>query len=118
MNDLQYLQDKGFFTKAEDFEKRRLAIDAICEKANGLVEDLGESVASECIRSLKTGILIEQHISLGTTDKMEAIFCKDQGNVDEYNKVIVRLKERQEKWRKFHPESYESMNGNDLLEHI
>jgi len=118
VNDLEYLQDKGFFTKLEDFEKRRQEIDAICEKANGLVEDLDKSVPSEWIHSLKTAILIEQHISLGTTDKMEAIFWKDQENLHEYKKVIVRLNERQEKWRRFHPESYESMNGNDLLEHI
>ncbi len=42
----------------------------------------------EWINSLKTGIMIEQHVALGTIDKMEAIFWKKQSNAEELEKVL------------------------------
>ena len=89
-----------------------------CKKANTLVDLLGIEVPKEWSKSLKIGIIIEQHIAVGTIDKMEAIFWKKKGNTEEFEKVLKRLKERQKNWSDFHSESYRSMNGEDLLKDI
>jgi hypothetical protein len=116
--DLENLQNKGFLIRPEDFETRRKEINSACEKANTLVDLLGSEVPEEWIRSLKTGIIIEQHIAAGTIDKMEAIFWKKKGNTEEYKRVLKRLEERRKNWSDFHSESYQSMNGKDLLKNI
>ena len=116
--DLENLQKQGFLTQPEDFEARRQEINTACEKANTLVDQLGIEVPEEWIRSLKTGIIIEQNIAVGTIDKMEAIFWKKKDNTEEFDKVLKRLEERQKNWSDFHPESYQSMHGEDLTKNI
>jgi hypothetical protein len=116
--DLENLQNKGFLMQPGDFEARRQEINMACEKANTLVDLLGNEVPEEWIKSLKTGIIIEQHIAVGTIDKMEAIFWKKRGNAEEYKKVLQRLEARQKNWSVSHSESYQSMNGADLLKNI
>jgi hypothetical protein len=116
--DLENLQNQGLLVQPGDFEARRQEINTACKKANSLVDLLGIEVPEKWIKSLKTGIIIEQHIAIGTIDKMEAIFWKKKGNTEEFEKVLKRLRERQKNWSDFHPESYQSMNGEDLLRDI
>ena len=116
--DLQNLQNKGFLLKPQDFEARRKEINMACERANILVSLLGKEVPKEWIKSLQNGIIIEQHIAMGTIDKMEAIFWKKKGNTEKFEIVLKRLQERQKSWSDFHSESYQSMNGEDLIKDI
>jgi hypothetical protein len=116
--DLENLQKKGFLLQAGDFEARRQEINNACKKANDLVGLLGNDVPETWIKSLKTGIIIEQHIAMGTIDKMEATFWKMKGDTEEFQKVFRRLEERRKDWYAFHPESYQSMNGDELVKGI
>ncbi|MBD3377938.1 hypothetical protein GF406_23110 [candidate division KSB1 bacterium] len=118
VDDLRYLQQSGLFIHSDDFDKRRQKITSVCEKAHRLVGQLGEEVPQEWIDALKIGIRVEQFVALGTTDKMEAIYWQQKNNALQFERIVQKLKQHQKEWQVFHPESYDSMNGEDLLKDI
>ena len=113
--DLAYLQDRGFLPGRRDFERRREQINAACSEAASRVEALGEDTPFEWREALFDGIRVQQNVALGSIDKIEAIHHKTKGDRALYNAVAGRLRERARSWRQWHPQSYESMNGADLL---
>ena len=115
---LKDAQEKGRLTRPEDFVSRAQEINSACEKANLLIDKLGPDVNPVWINSLNQGVQILQHIALGTLDKFEAIYWKQQQNQQNLDEVMQRLSDRQKQWKAFHPESYESMNGADLTRDI
>ncbi len=117
-DDLEKAQSHGMFMDPDDFTVRRDEINSACEHAVELVEQLGEDVPDECRYSLLNGIKIEQNVALGTLGKIEAIYWKNRHNGEEMKRVLSQLKKQQEDWQLFHPQSYESMHGDDLLKDI
>jgi hypothetical protein len=117
VTDLAKIQEAGFFTKPEHFEQRRAEIERFCRKGNELVDRLGSKVPAEWRQGLKDGIRVERYQALGTSDKAEAIFWKNQSNRDKMTEVVVRIKGALKDWKAWHPDSYEAMNAEDMLRH-
>jgi hypothetical protein len=118
VNDLKHLQESGFLLQPADFDQRRQEIRAVCEKARTLVEQLGNEVPLPWIDALLTGIRIEQYVATGTINKMEAIYWSQQNNTQQFEQMFQELKQQQKAWQDFHLESYNSMNGKDLIKDV
>ena len=115
VRDLATIQSGGFFTKPEDFEQRRAEIAQTCRKADELVGRLGSEVPAAWRQGLTDGIRVQRYQALGTTDKSEAIFWKNQFNSNKLAEVIVRMKGNLKEWKGWDPESYRAMHAEDML---
>ena len=120
-DNLEEIQDDGFLKTTEDFEARRRDINSAYEKAIGLVEQLGKDVPAEWIQGLKDGARVEHYVALATTDKMEAIFLQQSRKAGHTVAVSLQnLKERMDRraqqWKTWHPDSFESMEGQEMFE--
>jgi hypothetical protein len=121
IDDLEDIQDGGFMTKVEDFDVRRKQINDICAQALELVERLGSEVPAEWIRSMREGVKVERYVALSTADKMEAIFLQQKmASGSESKSALYDLKasmlSRAREWMAWNPASYDSMNGEDMLD--
>lgn len=120
-DNLEEIRDKGFLKDASDFEARRNEISRAYEKAIGLIDHLGKDVPDEWIQGLKDGARVEHYVALATTDKMEAIFGQQHrkaGHVSAAASQALngRMLRRAQQWKSWHPESFESMEGQEMFE--
>ena len=115
ITDLAKIQKAGFFTKPEHFEQRRAEIERFCRKANELVDRMGSEIPAEWRKGLKDGIRVERYQALGTADKTEAIFWKNQPNSHKMAEVVVRIKGRLKEWKAWDPDSYLAMHAENML---
>jgi len=118
-DNLDEIQEEGFLMKLDDFEARRNQIDKAYEKALELIGYLQKEVPAEWIEGLKDGARVEYNVAQTTTDKMEALFLQRlrTDHVDASNQAIKdRMLQRAQEWRNWNPESYESMEGEEMFE--
>lgn len=115
VGDLHQAQKMGHFNRPESFQRRRDQIKAYCAEARGFVNELGNDVPKQQKIDMIIGVQVLQNIALSTTDKMEAIFWKETGDLSKFTLVKSRIIERLAQWESFHPESFISMNAEDAL---
>ncbi len=120
-DNLEEIQEEGFLKETGDFEARRNQIRSTYVKVLVLIDRLGEDVPTEWIQGLKDGARVEYYISLATTDKMEAIFLqqpKKAGQVVDTAIQVLKdqMCKRAQEWKSWHPESYETMEGEEMFE--
>lgn len=116
---LEELQEDGLLIRPEDFDGRRREIEAVCNKAEGLVNRLGDGVAEVWKTDLCHGIAVERYVALGTADKLEAIFWRRKVKPERAAKaklaaVEERITTRLREWKAWDPESYTAMNAQDM----
>ncbi|MBN2593291.1 MAG: hypothetical protein JXA81_07270, partial [Sedimentisphaerales bacterium] len=76
-------------------------------------------VPAEWIEGLKDGARVEYNVAQATTDKMEAIFLQRlrTNDIDASIQAIKdRMLRRAQEWKNWHPESYESMEGQEMFD--
>jgi hypothetical protein len=115
VGDLHQALQMGHFNRDESFRRRRDQINAYCAEARGYVNELGNDVPKHQKMDMLNGVKVLQYIALSTTDKMEAIFWKEKGDLSEFTLVKARIIERLAEWEAIHPESFISMNADDAL---
>ena len=118
-DNLDEIQEEGFLMKLDDFEARRNQINKAYGKTLELIGRLQKDVPAEWIEGLKDGARVEYNVAQATTDKMEAIFLQRlrTNDVDASIQAIKdRMLQRAQEWKNWHPESYESMEGEEMFE--
>lgn len=118
-DNLDEIQEKGFLTKLDDFDARRNQIDKAYEMALGLIDRMAKDVSPEWIQGLKDGARVEHYVARATNYKIQAIFLqhKRTENVDASIQTLKdRMRRLAQEWRNWHPESYESMEGEEMFE--
>jgi hypothetical protein len=118
-DNLDEIQEEGFLVKFDDFEARRNQINKAYEKALDLIGRLRKDVPVEWIEGLKDGARVEYNVAQATTDKMEAIFLQRlrTNDIDASIQAIKdRMLRRAQEWKNWHPESYESMEGQEMFD--
>jgi hypothetical protein len=120
-DNLEEIQEQGFLKEVGDFEARRNEINNAYEKALGLIERLGKDVPAKWIQGLKDGARVEHYVALATTDKMEVIFLQQSRKAGHTVAVSLqnlreRMDRRAQQWKACHPESFESMEGEEMFE--
>ena len=76
---------------------------------------MGSEIPAEWRKGLKDGIRVERYQALGTADKTEAIFWKNQPNSHKMAEVVVRIKGRLKEWKDWNPDSYLAMHAENML---
>lgn len=114
---LNHIMQAGFLTRAEHFKKRRDEIESACNRAYELIDRLGTDVAMQWRQELIDGVKVERFVAVATLYKMEILFSKERHDLANVTAVQTALRHLQKDWKKVHPESYQSMNGDeaDLL---
>lgn len=115
---LEHLQGRGYLTEPGHFEKRRIEIQNACTKAMSLIDRMGAWIPETWRRGMREGVNVERYVSLGTIYKMEGMFWKQQNQPAQLHAVKTLLREMQNEWKRYHAESYRSMNGDDLDRHF
>ena len=118
LNDLKALQEKGYLTEPEHFERRQYQIRVFCGQVRDLIYKIKSFIPQELKESLEHGIKVLEYVALGTTDKMEILFWQQKGDETKVTEIKNRIHQRIKEWKTWDPVSFVHMNGEDMLEDL
>jgi hypothetical protein len=109
------LAKAGFFTKAEDFARRRAELRAVYKNAAAAVAALGDSAPAPWAAALKKGALIEYLTATGITDQLEFAYWSKRGGMPDLAAFKKRVERNANAWQALDAESYGHMRGDEVM---